>query len=156
MDKAKIGKFIANCRKEKGLTQEQLAEMLNVTGKSVSKWENGNSLPDASLYEPLCSILDITINELFAGQRIKDEDYKRIADDNLMQMLKYKLYNMSDKTITFDEFSNALTRMAEVTTILKAFETKEEAVRYLMQGSGASFEECADAYDFYIKMFKIG
>lgn len=71
-----------------------------------------------------------------------------------MQMLKYKLYNMSDKTITFDEFSNALTRMAEVTTILKAFETKEEAVRYLMQGSGASFEECAGAYDFYIKMFK--
>ena len=154
MDKAKIGKFIANCRKEKRLTQEQLAEMLNVTGKSVSKWENGNSLPDASLYEPLCNILGITINELFAGQRIKDEDYKRIADDNLMQMLKYKLYNMSDKTITFDEFSNALTRMAEVTTILKAFETKEEAVRYLMQGSGASFEECADAYDFYIKMFK--
>lgn len=72
-----------------------------------------------------------------------------------MQMLKYKLYNMSDKSVTFDEFSNALTRMAEVTTILKAFETKEEAVHYLMKGSGASLEECAAAYDFYIKMFDV-
>ncbi len=155
MDKVKIGQFISKCRKDKQLTQEQLAELLSVTGKSVSKWENGNSLPDASLYEPLCSILDITINELFAGQRIKDEDYKRIADDNLMQMLKYKLYNMSDKSVTFDEFSNALTRMAEVTTTLKAFETKEEAVHYLMKGSEASLEECAAAYDFYIKMFDV-
>ena len=74
MDKIKIGEFIANCRKDKLLTQEKLAEMLNVTSKSVSKWENGNCLPDTSLYEPLCNILDISINELFAGEKFKDKD----------------------------------------------------------------------------------
>ena len=120
MDKVKIGKFISKCRKDKQLTQEQLAEMLNVTNKSISKWENGICLPEATIYEPLCKVLDITINELFAGQKIVDEDYKKIADENLMQMLKYKLYSMSDKSITFKEFDNALTKIAEVTAILKA------------------------------------
>lgn len=77
MNQIKIGKFIAECRKDKNLTQEQLAEMLNTTNKSISKWENGNCLPDSSLYQPLCNILGITINELFAGKKIKDEDYKK-------------------------------------------------------------------------------
>lgn len=155
MDKVKIGKFISKCRKDKQLTQEQLAEMLNVTNKSISKWENGVCLPEASIYEPLCKILDITINELFAGQKIVDEDYKKIADENLMKMLKFKLYSMSDKSITFKEFDNALTKIAEVTAILKAFKTKEEAVDYLMKETATSYEECSNAYDFYIKLFEI-
>ena len=155
MDKVKIGKFISKCRKDKQLTQEQLAEMLNVTNKSISKWENGICLPEATIYEPLCKVLDITINELFAGQKIVDEDYKKIADENLMQMLKYKLYSMSDKSITFKEFDNALTKIAEVTAILKAFKTKEEAVEYLMKETATSYEECSNAYDFYIKLFEI-
>ena len=155
MDKVKIGKFISECRKSKQLTQEQLAEMLNVTNKSISKWENGICLPEATIYEPLCKVLDITINELFAGQKIVDEDYKKIADENLMQMLKYNLYSMSDKSITFKEFDNALTKIAEVTAILKAFKTKEEAVEYLMKETATSYEECSNAYDFYIKLFEI-
>ena len=129
--------------------------MLNTTNKSVSKWENGNCLPDPSLYEPLCNILDITINELFAGQKIRNEDYQRIADTNLMQMLKYKLYNSSDKSITFIEFDNALRRMVEFTTMLKTFETKEKAVDYLMKETNSSIEECSMAYDFYINLFSI-
>ena len=155
MNKVKIGKFISKCRKDKQLTQEQLAEMLNVTNKSISKWENGVCLPEASIYEPLCKILDITINELFAGQKIVDEDYKKIADENLMKMLKFKLYSMSDKSITFKEFDNALTKIAEVTAIIKAFKTKEEAVDYLMKETATSYEECSNAYDFYIKLFEI-
>ncbi len=155
MDKVKIGKFISKCRKDKKLTQEQLAEIMNVTNKSISKWENGICLPEASIYEPLCKVLDITINELFAGQKIMDEDYKKIADDNLMKMLKYQLYSMSDKSITFAEFDNALTRIAEVTAILKSFQTKEEAVTYLMNETETSYEECSNAYDFYIKLFEI-
>ena len=155
MNQVKIGKFIAECRKNKKLTQIQLAEMLNTTNKSVSKWENGICLPDSSLYEPLCNVLDITINELFAGQRIKCEDYQRIADANLMQMLKYKLYNLSDKSITFMEFDNALSRMAEVATILQTFETKEDAVGYIMKETNLSMEECTTAYDFYTKLFEI-
>lgn len=155
MDQVEIGKFIAECRKEKKLTQEQLAERLNTTNKSVSKWKNGICLPDSSLYEPLCNILNISINELFAGQKIKDNEYKKIADDNLMQMLKYKLYCMSDKSITFDEFGNSLNRIAEITTILKSFKTKEDAIKYLMKETKCSLEECTNAYDFYIKLFTI-
>ncbi len=155
MNQIEIGKFIAECRKSKNMTQNQLAEMLNTTNKSVSKWENGICLPDASLYEPLCDILDITINELFAGQKIKDEDYKRMADANLLRMLKFKLYQLSDKSVTFAEFDNALSRMAEVTAILKQFETKEEAVNYLVKETKLSTEECSTAYDYYMKMFNV-
>ena len=101
MNQVDIGKFIAKCRKDKNMTQAQLAETLNITNKSVSKWENGICLPDSSLFEPLCDTLDITINELFAGRRIADEDYKKVADANLLKMLKYKLYCMSDKSVSF-------------------------------------------------------
>ncbi|MBE6140988.1 MAG: helix-turn-helix transcriptional regulator [Firmicutes bacterium] len=80
MNQIKIGKFIAECRRDKNLTQEQLAEMLNTTNKSISKWENGNCLPDSSLYEPLCNILEITINELFAGKKIKDKDLAKVYE----------------------------------------------------------------------------
>ena len=155
MNQIKIGKFIAECRKDKNLTQEQLAEKLNTTNKSISKWENGNCLPDSSLYEPLCNILEITINELFAGKKIKDEDYKKVADENLMQMLKYKLYCLSDKSITFNEFGNALDRMSEVLTILKSFSTKEEAVNFMMNETHLSYEEFSNAYDSYINLYKI-
>lgn len=155
MDRMKIGMFIAMCRKEKSITQEQLAEMLGVTSKSVSKWENGICLPDAMLYEPLCNVLEITINEFFAGHRIKNEDYKRIADENLMQMLKYKLYCLSRKDITFQEFDNALTRISELTAQLKAFKTKNEAVNYLMERTQSSYEICTSVYDFYIGLFNI-
>ena len=107
------------------------------------------------LYEPLCAALEITINELFAGHRIKDEDYKRIADENLMQMLKYKLYSLSNKDITFHEFDNALTRISELTVQLKAFKTKNEAVVYLMEQTDSSYEICNSVYDFYIGLFNI-
>ena len=155
MDQIKIGKFIAECRKEKQLTQEQLAEILNTTNKSVSKWENGYCLPDSSLFEPLCNILEISINELFVGQKIKDEDYKGIADQNLMKMLKYKLYQMSDKSITFNEFSHALDRLAYLNAMLNSFNSKEEAIQFMMKETGISYEECLQAYDFNIHMFEI-
>jgi len=155
MDKVKIGKFIAARRKEKNLTQEGLAELLQISNKSVSKWENGSCLPDASLYEPLCEILDISINELFAGQRIDEKDYKKIADENLLQMLKYRLYHSSDKSISFEEFDNALRKISEVTTILKSYETKEDALEFLIKESGCDPEECSKAYDFYMNMFSV-
>ncbi len=69
MEQAMIGKFISACRKEKGLTQMQLAEKLNITNRAVSKWETGKSMPDVSLMLDLCNILDITVNELLSGER---------------------------------------------------------------------------------------
>lgn len=153
MDRVKIGSFIAACRRKKNITQEQLAELLGITNKSISKWENGICLPDAALYEPLCDILDITINELFAGQHINDKDYKRIADENLMDMLKYRLYCMGDNTISFGEFDHALTQVSLMATQLKAFHTREEAVAFLVEETQEDIEVCSKAYDFYIGLF---
>ncbi len=87
MDQIKIGKFILNCRKEKGLTQEQLAEKLGVTSKSISRWENGNTMPDYSLLKDLCSELNISVNELLSGEKILKEDYKTKAEENMSKLI---------------------------------------------------------------------
>lgn len=81
MDQEKIGKFIAELRKEKGLTQAQLAERFDISNKAVSKWETGKSLPDASIMIDLCNFLGITVNELLSGERIRMEDYKEKAEE---------------------------------------------------------------------------
>lgn len=86
MDQEKIGKFIASCRKELGLTQSALAEKLGITDRAVSKWETGRSLPDASIMLELCSILKIDINELFHGERFDNENYKQRAEELLIEM----------------------------------------------------------------------
>jgi len=86
MDQVQIGKFIAQCRRECGLTQVQLAEQLGISDRAVSKWETGRSLPDASLMMPLCEILHMDLNELFSGRRIDMENYKKTAEENLLEM----------------------------------------------------------------------
>ena len=88
MDQIKIGKFILNCRKEKCLTQEQLAEKLGVTSKSISRWENGNTMPDYSLLKELCNELDINVNELLSGEKIKGNDYMNKSEENLIKLRK--------------------------------------------------------------------
>ena len=88
MDQIKIGKFILNCRKEKGITQEQLAEKLGVTSKSISRWENGNTMPDYTLLKDLCNELDININELLFGEKIKENDYMNKSEENLIKLRK--------------------------------------------------------------------
>ena len=153
MDQKKIGVFIAECRKRKKLTQWELAEKLGVTDRSVSNWENGVCLPDASLYRLLCDILQISINELFAGEFVCDDNYKRIADENLLMLLEHRLYDTSSKEISFDEFHNCLSKISEVTLLLQRFQDKQEAVEYLVKETGLPVEECASAYDIYRKMF---
>ncbi|MCD8036866.1 MAG: helix-turn-helix domain-containing protein [Clostridiales bacterium] len=86
MDQVKIGKFIATCRKEKGLTQMQLAEKLNITNRAVSKWETGKSMPDVSIMPELCSELDINVNELLSGERIPMENYRDKAEEKLLEL----------------------------------------------------------------------
>lgn len=88
MDKIKIGEFILDCRKEKGLTQEQLAEKLGVSSKSISRWENGNTLPDYSLLKDLCNELDINVNELLSGEKIKENNYINKSEENLVNLRK--------------------------------------------------------------------
>lgn len=86
MDQKAIGSFIAACRKEKNLTQMQLAEKLNITNRAVSKWETGKSCPDVSIMLELCDILGITVNELLSGERITMENYQKKAEENLMEL----------------------------------------------------------------------
>ena len=82
MDQVKIGKFISQMRKEKGLTQKQLGEELLISDKTVSKWETGKGMPEVSLMLPLCEKLGINVNELLTGERIAEEDYKKKAEEN--------------------------------------------------------------------------
>lgn len=93
MDQEKIGKFIASCRKSTGLTQAALAEKLGITDRAVSKWENGKSMPDASIMLELCGILEITVNELLSGERLDMKNYKERAEENLLQLQKQEELN---------------------------------------------------------------
>lgn len=88
MNLIKIGKFIADCRKKKSITQEQLAEKLYITDRAVSKWERGLSLPDADKMLDLCNILDISINELLNGEKIDMKDYKEKNEELLLELAK--------------------------------------------------------------------
>lgn len=88
MNQIKIGKFIAECRKNKKLTQAQLAEQLGITDRAVSKWETGKSMPDASIMLDLCNILGISVNELLCGEVIEMENYSRKAEEQLLEMAK--------------------------------------------------------------------
>ncbi len=87
MNQIKIGAFISERRKAKGWTQSQLAEKLEITDKAISKWETGRSMPDLSLFMPLCTLLDVTLNELFAGECIAEEKWKERADEVLMDVI---------------------------------------------------------------------
>ena len=88
MDQLKIGRFISECRKNVGLTQKQLAEKLNITDRAVSKWETGKALPDSSIMLELCTILNITVNDLLSGERISMENNNQINEKLLIEMSK--------------------------------------------------------------------
>ena len=88
MNQEKIGKFISTMRKKKDLTQEQLAEKLNVSKNAVSKWERGLNLPDASIMQDVCSILDISLNELFAGEKLNKDEQIKHFEQTIINILK--------------------------------------------------------------------
>ncbi len=90
MNLEKIGRFIAEKRKQKGLTQIKLAEKLNVSEKTISKWECGNGFPDTSLIMPLCNELNITANELLCGENITTAEYQAKAEDNIIRLMQDK------------------------------------------------------------------
>lgn len=217
MEQVKIGKLIAKCRKEKNLTQKELAELLGVTDKSVSKWENGICLPDVSLYKELCSLLGITLNEFFAGEKITNEKYKEVADENLYNALENSVFTLKDKikyfkkkwekehflsltiwmliivffiilgfikdnglqylfmiigfisgiiennrmmayveknaygkssNISQNEFNNSIQSLQKTKNVIKQFNSKEEAIDYLVKETGIKRSECIKAYDF--------
>lgn len=90
MNKQKIGTFISRCRKEKGLTQAQLAEILGVSDKSISRWENGKTMPALSLYESLCQALDIQISELLYAKKMTDCEKTEYGEKSALNIFKTK------------------------------------------------------------------
>ena len=90
MDQIKIGKFIAQRRKQENLTQVQLAEILGITDRAVSKWETGKALPDSSLMLMLCDVLKITVNDLLSGEVVTMDNYREKSDQMLLEMIKEK------------------------------------------------------------------
>ena len=90
MDQVKIGKFIAACRKKANLTQMQLAEILNITDRAVSKWETGKAMPDSSIMLALCGILNISVNDLLSGEIVSVDNYNKELENNLLEMIKQK------------------------------------------------------------------
>lgn len=106
MNQIQTGKFIAQLRKEKGWSQQALGDRLGVTNKTVSRWENGNYMPDIGILEDLCAVLEITINELFSGRRLDEASYKSEADQNLLFSIKEAAYIRKTKKIS-DFFTGA-------------------------------------------------
>ena len=86
MNQEKIGRFIAELRKEKNMTQQELADKLNITDRAISHWENGRSMPDAGVILELCKILNINVNELLSANKIKEENYNERAEESLLEM----------------------------------------------------------------------
>ena len=111
MNQIEIGKLIAKCRKEKKLTQAQLAEKLNITDRAVSKWEMGKNMPDTSIMLELCEILGITVNELLSGEKIDMENYEKYekkVDENLIALKRKDENNMTKNVIISILFSITL------------------------------------------------
>lgn len=125
MNQIKIGAFISERRKAKGWTQNQLAEKLGITDKAISKWETGRSMPDLSLFVPLCNLLEITLNELFAGECISEQNLKEKADEVLMEVITSWLGH--DKW-ELKESDVAPQNVLEVQHVSKMYETESISV----------------------------
>ena len=100
MDQIRSGRLIAEERKKKGYTQRQLAEKLNISDKTISKWECGNGFPEVSLLLPLCDELGITVNDLLSGEIVPREDYQKKAENNMVEMIREREANKKQFTLT--------------------------------------------------------
>ena len=97
MDQEQIGKFIAKMRKEKNLTQMELAEKLGVSDRTVGNWENSRNMPDLSLFKPLCEVLGITLNELISGEKLDSENKDTLTEDNIIKTINYSNQKIKEK-----------------------------------------------------------
>ncbi len=171
MDQIKIGKFISLKRKEKNITQSELAEKLNITDRAISKWENGVCLPDAGNMPTLCKILDITINDLFSGEVVDMKDNERKLEENLFEMVKMK--EQRDKELlTIEIFIGVIVSIIMFTCILVAsFVNMQDYLRIILIIIGvipfaigtcyairieqiAGYYECSNCHYKYVPTYK--
>lgn len=97
MNLAEVGRFITELKKEQGLTQEQLGVKIGVTNKTISRWETGTYLPPADALLALSELYGVSINEILAGKRISEQEYKKVAEENLVQVMKASSFTLKDR-----------------------------------------------------------
>ena len=102
MNQKEIGKFIAELRKEKNMTQQELANKLKITDRAISHWENGRSMPDAGIMLELCKVLDINVNELLSAKKIMEEKYNERAEENLLEMRR-EIETLNKRILTLNK-----------------------------------------------------
>ena len=135
MDQIKIGKFIAEERKAKKYTQRELADKLSISDKTISKWERGNGFPEVSLLLPLCNELEITVNELLSGERLQAMDYKKKAEENMVNLVKEA--QESKKKIIMSAMVSVLVIVAAVPLFVVAGRFEMQVwTRVLLMGIG--------------------
>lgn len=118
MDQIKIGRFIAETRKARGLTQRQLSNALSISDKTISKWECGKGLPEVSLMLPLCDTLHITVNDLLSGEKVSEVDYQKKAEQNMMDLIREN--EESKKKIVLSVICGVITIVAVCSLIVIA------------------------------------
>lgn len=101
MEQVKIGKFISQTRKEKNMTQKELAERIGVTDRAISKWENGRGMPELSLIKPLCEVLGVSVNELLSGEKLTKDDYQEKLEENILDTIEYENKKLERKNRIF-------------------------------------------------------
>ena len=171
MDQVKIGKFIAECRKHKNMTQAELAEKLNITDRAISKWETGKGMPDSSIMLELCSKLDISVNELLSGEVIKMDNYNEKAEELLLEMKKQK-EEADKRLLTMEIVIGALSSFILLVLVFVAsFIEMKSWIRILLISFGfitfiiglynalkieqtAGYYECAKCHHKYVPTYK--
>lgn len=171
MDQVKIGRFIAERRKQCGYTQVQLAEKLNITDRAVSKWETGRSMPDSALMPALCELLHITLNDLFNGEVIEMEDYKKKSEELIIEMAKQK-EDADKKLLSFEILIGVLASLVLIGMIaLASFVNMPDWLRICLIVAGfvpfiiamiyaikieqtAGYYECAECGHKYVPSFR--
>ena len=145
MNQEKIGKFIQKKRKEKKITQSELAEKLGVSDRTVGNWENGRNMPDLSLFKPLCDCLDISINDLLSGEEIKKENYQDKFEENIVNTIDY-----SNKKI--NKYSNVV---GILLTIFGLFITMTSIMIFPSESSWSSFYSVVGMMLFVVGISKL-
>ena len=171
MDQEKIGRFIKEKRKAKKLTQSDLAEKLNITDRAISKWENGNCLPDAGTMPELCKILNISINDLFSGEIVDMKDNEKKLEEHLLEMAKLK--EQKDKQLLDLEYVIGYTASITffILIFIASFVEMENWLRILLIVAGsvifafgvgnavkieqvAGYYECSDCHHKYVPTYQ--
>ena len=158
MNQEKIGKFIADLRKEQKLTQEQLAEKLGVTDKSVSRWENGKTMPDISMLSILANELNCTIQELLNGRKMTKEELLDLRE-NINNLVEYE----SNQQIKKDKKFNKYNMIGAITLILAIFNNEFGYLDYVfapnmvefVQGALYGISICANMISLYNRSHNI-